>query len=96
LSRHICSHSIKDLANTNDAKKKASFSASNLHKEEMPVLKISDAKDKIIISEKLQICIDTLNFIDHPQNIMNIATGQIEVQTCITRRFSPFFRENKL
>jgi len=91
LSLHICSHLIKDLANMNDANK-ASFSASNLHKEVMPARKTSDAKDRKIISEKLHTCIDPLNPTDHPLNI-NIATEQIEeVQTCITRRFSQFFR----
>jgi len=58
----------------NDAKK-ASFTVSNLYKEEMPAC-ISDAKDRKIISEKLQTCINPLNPTHHPQN-MNIATGWI-------------------
>jgi len=59
----------------NDANK-ASFTASNLYKEEMPARKISYAKDRKIISENFQTCIDPLNPTDYPQNI-NFATGQI-------------------
>ena len=76
LSLHICSHLIKDLADMNDAGK-GSFCASSLHKDEMPARKISDARDRKKISEKLMTCIDPLNSKDHPENIINIATGQI-------------------
>ena len=54
-----------------------SFCASSLHKDEMPARKISDARDRKKISEKLMTCIDPLNSKDHPENIINIATGQI-------------------
>jgi len=50
----------------------------------MPALKILGANNRKIINEKLQTCIDPLSPTDHPQNIINIATGQIALPEIFT------------
>ena len=47
------------------------------HKEEMPGIIASDAKDRGNIQQKLEMCIDPLNSDNHPDGIINIVTGRI-------------------
>lgn len=74
LSLHICSRLLKDLDEMRDSTQSCFITT---HKEESKARIDSDSSDRQKIKDKLQTLIDPLNPDEHPDRLLNVATGSI-------------------
>ena len=74
LSRHLCCNVLTSMDAMEDGDNQHHQTT---HKEESPARIESDRKDRDGIRQKLEDCIDPMDHKLHPDEIINIATGEI-------------------
>ena len=78
LSLHICSRIEEDITNIVSPEK---VDSQNQHKEEHKGRITADARDRERIRKKLELCIDPLDPEKHPNEVINVASGQLAAQS---------------
>lgn len=77
LNLHICSRLLKDVADM----KHWNYKDDQRQKGEMLPRMAYDEKVRTAAREKLKLCIHSLKLEEHPQGVVNIVTGRINLET---------------
>lgn len=78
-SLHSCTLLLHDLHTMSDEYPKRNM----MHKEEMPARIKSDAADRLKLRKKLEDCINPLDSKNHPEELVNVASGRINTDPTI-------------